>query len=66
MNNKYLLEYSNAIMSIPMVQFADQLMGIWYEVYVDMWLKMYYSPSFILGKEDECSQTISKMIMCKV
>ena len=53
MHNKYLLEYSDAIMSIPAVRYTDQLMGIWFDIYVDLWLKMYYAPAFIVGKEDE-------------
>ena len=69
MNNKLLLEYSEAIMSIPAVRCMDQLMGIWFDIYVDLWLKMYYAPSFMAGKEDEWSQTFKSMLtgsnLCK-
>ena len=64
--DKLTTSYVNLMLEHPYVQFIDSLSGIWYDLYMDAFLKMYYWPTFIAGKEDELSQTIAKMIMCKV
>ena len=63
MNYRSLLtNYSDILMANPFVQYTDGLMGVWFDYYMNAWLQMYYWPSFVAGKEDEWSQTISKMV----
>lgn len=54
------------MMTHPYFQFMDTIAGIWFDYYMNAWLQLYYWPSFVAGKEDEMSQLISKMVMCKV
>jgi hypothetical protein len=62
MNNKLLQDYSDALMANPFVQYADGIMGTWFDFYMNIWLQLYYWPSFVAGKEDEWSRNIRDML----
>ena len=65
MNHKLLSDWSNAIMTIPAVQFADGIMGVWFDFYMNLCLNMYYWPTYVAGKEDEWSQMLTGSNLCK-
>ena len=64
-----LLQYTDALMSNPFYCYADGLMGVWYDFYMNMWLQTYYLPMAVAGQEDQWSQQIAAMLrgsnLCK-